>query len=155
MALDRADGPTCIVLTRQGLPVLDRAALAGSVRLGGYIVRQGTDAVLIATGSEVALALSAADVLLEAGHTVRVVSMPCVEAFDIQDDAYRASVLGVGLPIVTIEAGATLGWHRFAGDQGITIGVDHFGASAPRQDLADLWGFTPGRIAERVEVLLS
>ena len=155
VALDRADGPTCIVLTRQGLPVLDRAALAGSVRLGGYIVRQGTDAVLIATGSEVALALSAADVLLEAGHTVRVVSMPCVEAFDIQDDAYRASVLGVGLPIVTIEAGATLGWHRFAGDRGITIGVDHFGASAPRQDLADLWGFTPARIAERVEVLLS
>jgi transketolase len=154
MALARHDGPTCIVLTRQGLPVMDRGATAGMAHRGGYVVRNGDDATIVATGSEVSLALEAAALLDAAGTSVRVVSMPCVEAFDAQDGTYRATVLGTA-PIVTIEAAATQGWHRFAGTDGLTIGLDHFGASAPAERLAKEFGFTPEAVAQRIQKWLE
>jgi len=147
VAWDRTDGPTCLVLTRQSVPVLDRPA--GGVARGGYVLREGGDVVLVATGSEVSLALGAADVLAGRGIDARVVSLPCWEAFFEQDDAYRAGVLGVGIPRVSIEAAATFGWERIVGD-GLMIGVDHFGASAPAERIAEEWGFTPDAVADRV-----
>ncbi|HEX5630811.1 MAG TPA: transketolase, partial [Acidimicrobiia bacterium] len=107
LALERSDGPTCLVLTRQAVPVLDRRGVEGSVRRGGYVLRPGTDAVLVATGSEVAVALAAADLAAGSGVSLRVVSLPCWEAFFEQDDDYRAEVLGTGLPLASLEAAST------------------------------------------------
>jgi transketolase len=148
IALERDSGPTCLVLTRQSIPVLDRDD--GSVRRGGYVLRDGSDAVLIATGSEVWVALAAAEILDEAGTSLRVVSLPCWEAFFEQDESYRRSVLGDGLPRASLEAAATFGWERIVGDDGLMIGIDHFGASAPWERIAREWGFTPEAVAERV-----
>ena len=148
LALRREDGPTALVLTRQGIPVLDRPA--GELHRGGYVLRDGDDAVLIATGSEVHVAMEAAELLAETGTSLRVVSMPCVEAFDAQDESYRSTVLG-RLPVATIEAGVTMGWHRFTGSDGLAIGIDHFGASAPWKQLADRWGFTGPAIRDRIQ----
>ena len=153
MAFARSDGPTCIVLTRQDLPVLDRAP--GGVHRGGYVLRDGSDGVLVATGSEVWVALEAAALLVRRGIDLRVVSMPCWEAFFAQDDAYRAVVLGEGMPRVSLEAAATFGWERIVGSDGLAIGIDHFGASAPWQRLAEEWGFTPAAVADRVESWLA
>lgn len=147
LALGRGDGPTALILTRQGLPILDRPR--GEVGRGGYILRPGADLAVVATGSEVWVALEAAEILGTGGIDARVVSMPCVEAFDAQNSSYRDEVLG-GLPVVTVEAGITSGWHRFAGSSGLTIGIDHFGTSAPWQRIAEEWGFTPTAIADRI-----
>jgi transketolase len=106
--------------------------------------------VIIATGSEVWLAEGAAALLEERGQSVRVVSMPCTEAFLAQDDAYRTSVLGGDLPTVSIEAGSTFGWERFTGRDGLRIGIDRFGVSAPADVIAREWGFTPESVAARV-----
>jgi len=149
MALRRDDGPTVIVLTRQGIPVLDRPGNKGALHRGGYVLRGGDDAVLIATGSEVHVALEAAELLSGEGISLRVVSMPCVEAFDAQAESYRVSVLG-DLPTATLEAGVTMGWHRFAGSSGLVMGIDHFGASAPWERLAEEWGFTGQAVADRI-----
>jgi transketolase len=148
MALRRTEGPSCLVLTRQGLPVLERAA--GSLHRGGYVIRQGDDAVLVATGSEVWVALAAAEQLADRGTSLRVVSLPCWEAFFEQDDAYRESVLGKDLPRASLEAAATFGWERIVGSGGLAIGVDHFGESAPWEDLAKAYGFTPEAVAARL-----
>ena len=110
LALNRTDGPSCILTTRQDLPVLDRSGREGSVSKGGYVLRDGTDVVLIATGSEVSLALDAAEVLAEDGISARVVSLPTWELFFAQEVGYRASVLGTGLPRVSVEAGSRFGW---------------------------------------------
>jgi transketolase len=147
MALNRNQGPTVLLFTRQGVPVLDRNGREGGVHRGGYVLSDGDDLVMVATGSEVHLALAAAE-LLEA--SVRVVSLPCWEAFFEQDDDYRRSVLGVGLPMVAIEAAATFGWERVVGSDGLIIGIDRFGASAPAADIAQHLGFTPEAIAQRV-----
>jgi transketolase len=147
MALNRTEGPTAILLTRQGVPVLDRAGKQGLVSRGGYVLREGGDLVLVASGSEVHLALAAAEVL---ASSVRVVSLPCWEAFFQQDAAYRDSVLGGGLPMVAIEAAATLGWERIVGSGGLILGVDRFGASAPHTDIARHLGFTPESIARHI-----
>ncbi len=152
LALQRTEGPTALILTRQGLPVVDRTGMEGSVHQGGYVVQDGSDAVLIATGSEVWVARAAAD-LVET-HSIRVVSMPCVEAFDAQPESYRDGVLG-GLPTATLEAGSVTGWHRFAGRDGLTMGIDHFGASAPYQRLAEEFGFTPDAVAARLSSWLA
>jgi len=154
MALRRDDGPTAIVLTRQGIPVLDRSKHHGEVHRGGYVLRSGDDAVLIATGSEVHVAMEAAELLAEAGTSLRVVSMPCVEAFDAQDETYRSAVLGQ-LPVATLEAGVTMGWHRFTGSDGLAMGIDHFGASAPWKQLADHWGFTGPAVRDRIQEWLG
>lgn len=148
MALNRADGPTAFSLSRQGLPVGGTDPVP--VDKGAYVVRDGSDVVLVATGSEVATALGAADILEGNGKSVRVVSMPCREAFDIQDEAYRSSVLGDGIPRVSVEAGVTFGWGDIIGSDGLAIGLDRFGASAPASVLGEKLGFTPEQVAARV-----
>jgi transketolase len=155
LALNRTDGPTALVLSRQGVPVLDRGDGAGMVQRGGYVLRGGTDVVMVATGSEVSVALQAADVLADSGVSARVVSLPCWEAFFAQDDDYRAEVLGEGIPVVSIEAGATLGWERLTGRAGLNIGIDRFGVSAPAPVIAQKWGFTGEAVAEQVRSLVK
>lgn len=145
VALNRTDGPVALVLTRQNLPTLP----IGDLNKGGYVAREGDDVTIIATGSEVSAALEAADLLDGDGISARVVSLPCWELFDSQDDAYKASVLG-DLPRVSVEAGSTFGWEKIVGPDGLTIGIDHFGASAPAERLAEEFGFTPEAIAARV-----
>ncbi len=150
MALARGDGPTCLVLTRQAVPVLDRSGAEGSVDRGGYVLRQGRDAVLVATGSEVWVALEAAVLLDAVAISVRVVSLPCWEVFFAQDEVYRRQVLGPGLPVASLEAGSTFGWERVVGDDGLMIGIDRFGASAPYKRIAEELGFTPVAVAARI-----
>jgi transketolase len=148
VALNRTTGPTALILTRQNLPVLDRPR--GGVGQGGYVLRSGTDLVLVATGSEVAVAIDAASILFERGVSAQVVSLPCWEAFFEQSAEYRASVLGSGLPLASVEAASTFGWERIVGLEGLRIGIDHFGASAPAEVLAERFGFTAGAVADRV-----
>ena len=151
MALERSDGPTCLLLTRQGVPVL-AGARSEDVRRGGYILRrEQTDTperILMATGSEVEVALGAAELL---GSGTRVVSIPCFERFDAQSAEYRQSVLP---PQVTaraaIEAGRSFGWERYVGGRGVIHGIDRFGASAPHDRIAQEWGFTASAFADRV-----
>ncbi|HEX2154030.1 MAG TPA: transketolase [Acidimicrobiia bacterium] len=148
VALNRHDGPVAIVQTRQGVPVLDRPR--GGVAKGGYVLREGADVVLVATGSEVHVALDAADRLGQAQISARVVSLPCWELFFSQDGLYRSEVLGEGMPRISIEAASTFGWERIVGTDGLTIGVHHFGASAPWERIAEEWGFTAEAVADRV-----
>jgi transketolase len=155
LALNRMTGPTVLVLTRQGLPVLDRTGREGLLQKGGYVLQEGDDVVLVATGSEVAVAIGAAAELGASGVSARVVSLPCWEAFFAQESGYRAEVLGEGLPIVSLEAGATFGWERITGADGLNLGIDHFGASAPAGVLAEQWGFTPAAVAGSVSEWLQ
>ena len=149
VALDRVEGPTALVLTRQGLPVPGRDVEPGAVAAGAYIVRDGSDAVLVATGSELWVALAAAELLADTGRSVRVVSMPCREAFLEQAADARRDILG-GLPAISLEAGVTLGWADIVGSEGLSIGIDGYGESAPWQDLAQHFGFTPQAVATTV-----
>ncbi len=155
LALNRTEGPTVLVLSRQGVPVLDRTGHEGLVEKGGYVLRDGHDVVLVATGSEVAVALGAADELADSGLSARVVSLPCWEAFFAQEAAYRDEVLGEGLPIASIEAAATFGWERITGSMGLNVGIDRFGASAPADVIAEHLGFTPSAVAGRVREWLG
>jgi transketolase len=152
-----ADGPTALILTRQKVPYLgDRNA---DVARGGYVVHGGEgtpDVILIATGSEVSLAVDAAKLLESNGTRARVVSLPCWEYFSAQDQAYRDSVLPPHVAArVGIEAAASLGWERWTGDRGAIVALDRFGASAPAGDLAKAFGFVPERIAEVAAGLLT
>ena len=148
IALNRQEGPTALSLSRQGLPVGGTDPVP--VDKGGYVVRDGADCVLVATGSELEPALAAAEILEERGKSIRVVSMPCREAFAIQDKAYRQSVLGKNLPIASIEAGTTFGWGDIVGDDGLSIGIDRFGASAPGSVLAEKFGLTADQVAGKL-----
>jgi transketolase len=148
LAFNRTDGPTVLLLTRQPVPVLNRSGLEGNVARGGYVLREGGDLVLVATGSEVSLALETADLL---DLSVRVVSLPCWEAFANQEAEYQDAVLGVGIPKVSIEAAATFGWERIVGENGLKIGIDRFGESAPANKIAEYLGFTPTDIAARIK----
>jgi len=150
-AISRTDGPTAIVLTRQGLPTPSAPPERADVRRGAYIRHTGTDLVIVATGSEVPLAERAAQVLQASGISARIVSMPSWEAFAVQDESYRAVVLPPSLPVVTLEAGTTFGWGAVSGSGGLRIGIDHFGASAPYAVIAAEWGFTPEAVAQRIE----
>ncbi len=146
-ALERAEGPTALVLTRQGLPHQPREEeQVAAIARGGYVLRDcegEPDLVVIATGSEVALATAAVPSLEAAGMSVRVVSMPCCEVFDRQDEGWRRAVLGPGgAPRLAIEAGATGGWWRYVGSDGAVIGLDRFGMSAPAPELFREFGFT-------------
>ena len=146
-AIERRNGPTSLVLTRQGLPYQPRdARQIDAIARGGYVLKDcdGTpDIILIATGSEVALAVSAADALAADGVGARVVSMPCTDLFDSQDEAYRQSVLPSAVSVrVAVEAGVTDGWWRYVGPQGRVVGIDRFGASAPASELFTHFGFT-------------
>jgi transketolase len=154
MALERTDGPTAIVLTRQSIP--EKPGVGGpAARRGGYVVSEGDDVVLVGTGSETWVAVEAAALLAERGVSARVVSMPSVELFCDQDDDYRRSVLGIAIPRVSIEAASTFGWERVTGLRGLRIGIDRFGASAPWERIAEEWGFTPSAVADRVEAWLG
>ncbi|MEJ2602267.1 MAG: transketolase [Gammaproteobacteria bacterium] len=146
-ALERGDGPTSLVLTRQGLPHQERsAAQMDAIARGGYVLRDGdgeADIIFIATGSEVALAMGAAEILSSDAVSVRVVSMPSCEVFDRQDAAWRESVLPSAVSRrVAIEAGATQGWWRYVGSAGAVIGIDRFGESAPAAELFEKFGFS-------------
>lgn len=153
LALNRTEGPTAILLTRQNLPVLERES--GGVAQGGYVLRTGSDVILVATGSEVWVTAGAADVLAKRGISARVVSLPCWEAFLQQPVEYQQEVLGTGIPRVSIEAAATFGWERITGLDGLNIGIDRFGASAPDTVIAEHLGFTIGQIADRVASFLA
>jgi transketolase len=158
LALERRDGPTALALTRQKLPVLPGTlddARAG-VRRGGYVVRAAStepaggapDLVLVATGSEVQLAVAAAEALEGEGIASRVVSLPCWEAFEAQDAAYRESVLpAAAKKRVAVEMGVSLGWERWAGDEGAIVALDHFGTSAPAGTILREFGFTADAVA--------
>lgn len=160
LAMLRQEGPTALVLTRQKVPVLDREKLAPASLLarGAYVLSEAEgapEAILIATGSEVALALSAQAQLAREGIAARVVSMPCWEAFAAQPQSYRQSVLPSQLwARVSLEAGATLGWSRWLGERGVAIGIDRFGASAPGEVVLAKLGVTAERAAEAVRGLV-
>ena len=154
VAIERRDAPTVLAFTRQKLPVLPGSitGAAAGVKRGAYVVREASTqakAILIATGSEVHLAVAAADLLEASGTPTRVVSAPCLELFGDQDAAYRESVLPAAVRArVGIEAGVSLGWDRWTGSDGAIIAMDRFGASAPAPTLFAQFGFTPDRIAE-------
>jgi len=157
-ALERRDGPTALLYSRQNVPFVtrDAATLAG-VRRGGYVLREAAGtarAVLIATGSEVALALEAQQALAAEGVPVRVVSMPSTSVFDRQDAGYRAEVLPRGLPRVAVEAGVSAFWRQYVGLEGGVVGIDRFGESAPAGALFKHFGFTAENIANTVKSVI-
>ena len=157
-AIERRDGPTSLILSRQALPAMVRsAAQTADIARGGYVLvdcEGSPDCVLIATGSEVGLAANAAKGLAEIGRKVRIVSMPCTSVFDTQPQQYRDSVLPPGLPAVAIEAGVRDGWWRYVCGRGAVIGLDGFGASAPAAKLFEHYGFTRDNVIKTVEALL-
>jgi transketolase len=159
-AVEKQDGPSALVLTRQGLPHQPRNAdQLESIARGGYVLRKGEgepDALLIATGSEVSLAVAAANSLSSAGIKVDVVSMPNAGLFLQQDADYRESVLPTGVKArVVVEAGVTAGWERIAGDAGRVLGVDSFGASAPASVLFEHYGLTVENVSQAVRDSLA
>ena len=162
IAVENKNGPTAIILTRQNVPVMDRGRVspATGLRKGAYILSDSSsgkpDVILIATGSEVYLALEAQEKLLGEGVKARVVSMPSWDLFDQQPEAYRHQVLPPDVTArVSVEAGVTLGWHRHVGMEGEIIGIDHFGASAPGNVVLKEFGFTSIHILNRVKTLLA
>jgi transketolase len=159
LALRKADGPSLLALTRQNLAPLRMKQVGENLcARGAYRMRTCRDAlavVIVATGSEVALALDVADALEDQGIGADVVSMPCWSLFDVQDEAYRADILPEDALIVSIEAAATFGWERYTGRYGLNIGIDRFGASAPAEDLFEHFGFTAGAIVPRIVEMLK
>jgi transketolase len=158
-AVERKDGPTALLLSRQNVPFVKRsAAQLALIARGGYVLAEaqgGTPAVaLLATGSEVALALEAQKALAEQGVAARVVSMPCTGVFDRQDTAYRQSVLPQGLRRVAVEAGVSDFWRKYVGLDGGVVGIDRFGESAPAGELFKYFAFTPGHVVETVKRVL-
>jgi transketolase len=157
-ALERKNGPTSLALTRQDLPHVARdAEQIAAIARGGYVLVAGgaaPDITLIATGSEVQLALGAAQELSSAGVTARVVSLPCTAVFDAQPADYRASVLPAGGVRLAIEAGVTGGWWRYVGERGGVHGIDTFGASGPGKPVLEHFGFTVAAVAEHCRRLL-
>jgi transketolase len=160
-AMTQRRGPAAIILTRQKLPVLDRTQLGAASGLGrGAYVLADADggmpqAIIIATGSEVHIALAARDQLTKDGIKTRVVSMPCWEIFAQQSAGYRDTVLPPSITArVSVEAGATFGWCRWVGDEGIAVGIDRFGASAPGPVNMEKLGFTPEHVADAVRRLV-
>ncbi|WP_353172966.1 transketolase [Paracandidimonas soli] len=151
-------GPTALLLSRQNLPFVSRdAQTQASVARGGYVLRDAPDAraIIIATGSEVELALKAQEALQQKGIPVRVVSMPSTDVFDRQDAAWRESVLPKGLPRVAVEAGTTAGWYKYVGLDGAVVGIDTYGESAPAGVLFKHFGLTAERVAQSVEQVLN
>ncbi len=161
-AIDRSHQPVALILTRQNVPVFDRSKYgsAEGLRRGAYVLAdaEGGDPelILIATGSEVALALAAHEELSADGIRSRVVSMPCCELFDRQDEAYRDAVLPPAVRArVSVEEASTLGWDRYVGPDGAKVGMHTFGSSAPLKDLQTKFGFTPDKVAEAARAVLD
>ncbi len=160
--LARNDAPACLSLTRQPLPTLDRSryAAASGLAKGGYVLSDAPggrpDVILIGTGSEVSLCVAAADNLAAQGIAVRVVSLPCWELFDRQGEAYQESVLPQAVKArVSVEAGSTLGWERYAGCGGAMLGMHSFGASAPIADVMNAFGFTVDHVVEAAKAQIA
>jgi transketolase len=167
VALDRHHQPVALVLTRQDVPVLDRSryASAEGVRRGGYVLADpptsgpasgDPEVILLGTGSDVAIAVAAHEQLASDGVRSRVVSLPCWELFERQDEGYRHEVLPPGITArVSVEEASTLGWDRFVGEGGVKIGMHTFGSSAPLKDVQTKFGFTPDRVAEAAKEVLN
>ncbi len=158
MAIERSDGPTCLVLSRQTLPHCDRdTQQQQTIRSGGYVLAESTApaVTLLATGSEVALALQARDSLAGEGISARVVSMPSCLQFDRQSADYRASVLPRDVPIIAVEAGVTHYWRAYTGFGGDVVGIDRFGESAPAADVAKALGLTVNAVRDRARRLVQ
>jgi transketolase len=162
VALENNHGPTALALTRQKLPVFDRSKYASAEGLtrGAYVMGESPtgriDAIIIATGSEVSVAIEAQDKLAALDIGARVVSMPCWELFEKQPQAYRDEVLPPAIHArLAIEAGVTLGWEKYVGQKGDVIGIDRYGASAPVQVVMEKLGFTAENAVERVKKMLG
>jgi transketolase len=159
-AMPRKKRPIALVLSRQALPIFDRTKLApaSGLRQGGYVLADGgePDVILIGTGSEVALCLRARDLLAKEKIKARVVSMPCRELFDAQDEAYRESVLPAAVSArVSVEEASPIGWDRYVGAKGVVLGMNTFGLSAPQYVVAEHFGFTPERVFAAAKMALG
>lgn len=159
VAVEHKNSPTALILTRQNLPHQARdAAQVEAIRRGGYVLKDcaGTpQAVIIATGSEVALAIGAQEKLVAKGIATRVVSLPSPFVFEQQDAAYREAVLPRGIPRVAVEAGSTAGWYRYVGLDGAVVGIDRFGECGPAAKVFDYLGMTADKVAAAVEGVLA
>jgi len=160
VALEEGRRPCALVLTRQNVPTLDRTqfAKAEGLRCGAYVLADAPNAkpdiILIASGSEVGLVMAAREKLQEQKIMARVVSMPSWELFDAQPKAYRDEVISPSVHArLAVEAGATQGWHRYVGDRGDVLGIDHFGASAPGEVVMHEYGFTVENVVKRALAL--
>jgi transketolase len=153
MALERQDGPTALILSRQALPQISQAG--NDLAKGAYVLSDGLPgqplkAILASSGSEVSPALLAQSRLAESGYSARVVSLPCWELFDRQPEGYRQAIFPAGVPVFSLEAGVTLAWARYTGASSQALGLDRFGASAPQQTLYSQFGLTAEALVERV-----
>ncbi len=157
-AIERKTGPSSLCFSRQNLPFQVRSSeQVAAIRKGGYVLSEAPGqarAVIIATGSEVALAMAAQQALADEGIAVRVVSMPSTNVFDRQDAAWKAGVLPAGLPRVAVEAGCTDGWYKYVGLEGRVIGIDRFGESAPAGELFKYFGITANAVVQAVKSVL-
>lgn len=159
-AIENNSGPTSLILTRQGLPHQVRTPeQIENISRGGYILKESEkelELILIATGSEIGLAVQAWEKLTAMGHGIRVVSMPCCELFNQQDSGYRETVLPYDVKRrIAVEAGSTGLWRQYVGTEGQVIGMDCFGESAPAAELFEHFGFTADNVIETAEALLS
>lgn len=158
LAIESTENPTALILTRQNVETMENSSVEG-VSKGAYVIgkeENHLDAIIIASGSEVNLAMKAKKVLLEKGIDVRVVSMPCQEFFDQQDEQYKEAVLPNAMrKRLSVEMASSFGWHKYVGLDGITMSINEFGKSAPAQDVIQSYGFTVDRVVENIEKLLK
>ena len=158
LAIESTENPTALILTRQNVETMENSSVEG-VSKGAYVIgkeENHLDAIIIASGSEVNLAMKAKKVLLEKGIDVRVVSMPCQEIFDQQDEQYKEAVLPNAMrKRLSVEKASSFGWHKYVGLDGITMSIDEFGKSAPAQDVIQSYGFTVDGVVENIEKLLK
>ena len=158
LAIESTENPTALILTRQNVETMENSSVEG-VSKGAYVIgkeENHLDAIIIASGSEVNLAMKAKKVLLEKGIDVRVVSMPCQEFFDQQDEQYKEAVLPNEMrKRLSVEMASSFGWHKYVGLDGITMSIDEFGKSAPAQDVIQSYGFTVDGVVENIEKLLK
>ena len=158
LAIESTENPTALILTRQNVETMENSSVEG-VSKGAYVIgkeENHLDAIIIASGSEVNLAMKAKKVLLEKGIDVRVVSMPCQEFFDQQDEQYKEAVLPNAMrKRLSVEMASSFGWHKYVGLDGITMSIDEFGKSAPGQDVIQSYGFTVDGVVENIEKLLK
>jgi len=159
LALKSMDTPSALLLTRQGLPVssLDQDVINSGVEKGAYIIQDCIDApdlIFLATGSEVSLAIDTAKRMVD--KNIRIISMPCFELFDNQSIEFRKSLIpSRGAMKISFEAGITFGWEKYIGPNGLSIGLNHYGASAPANELAVSFGFTPEKVEMKIRNHLS
>lgn len=158
LAIESTENPTALILTRQNVETMENSFVEG-VSKGAYVIgkeENHLDAIIIASGSEVNLAMKAKKVLLEKGIDVRVVSMPCQEIFDQQDEQYKEAVLPNAMrKRLSVEMASSFGWHKYVGLDGITMSINEFGKSAPAQDVIQSYGFTVDGVVENIEKLLK